>query len=194
MAPAVGVFAAGILVAGTLATGGCAASGNATSPGATSAGSGARVAPAPAAPVPASGAGAAAVPASLTFTGKTLDGAPFDAATMAGKPTLLWFWAPWCATCASQASSITDLKEQYGDRLAILGIAGLGDNKAMHDFVRDLDVNTVPNLDDQAGKLWRRFHVTEQSVFVLIDRGGAIRHTGWLDDVDLSAQITALVG
>jgi thiol-disulfide isomerase/thioredoxin len=146
-----------------------------------------------AAPVPVA-AVAAAVPQSLTFTGKTLDGAAFDAATMAGKPTLLWFWAPWCATCASQASSIVDLKTQYGDRLAILGIAGLGDNKAMHEFVADLDVDTVPNLDDQAGELWRRFGITEQSTFVLIDRQGTIVNTGWLDDVDLTARVTALVG
>jgi thiol-disulfide isomerase/thioredoxin len=139
-------------------------------------------------------AAAAAVPEALSFTGKTLDGAAFDGASLAGKPTLLWFWAPWCATCAGQASSITDLKTQYGDRLGILGIAGLGDNPAMHEFVTDLEVTNVPNLDDQAGVLWRKFKVVEQSVFVLIDRQGKVLHTGWLDDIDLSARVKSLVG
>ena len=136
---------------------------------------------------------AAAVSDTLAFTGKTLDGAPFDAKTLAGKPTLLWFWAPWCATCAGQASSINDLKAEYGDRLAILGIAGMGKNKEMHEFVSDLGVGAVPNLDDEAGVLWKRFGITEQSWFVLIDKSGKKLHTGWLDDVDLTAQVKSLV-
>jgi thiol-disulfide isomerase/thioredoxin len=142
---------------------------------------------------PGRSGGAAAVPASLSFTGRTLDGTPFDAATLAGRPTLLWFWAPWCATCAGQADQIIELREQYGDRLAILGVAGLGDNAAMREFVTDLDVDTVPNLDDQAGEVWRRFGVTEQSTFVLIDRRGTVVETKWLDRIDLPARVQSLV-
>jgi thiol-disulfide isomerase/thioredoxin len=139
-------------------------------------------------------AAAASVPATLTFTGTTLDGAGFDGAALAGKPTLLWFWAPWCATCAGQAASVTDLKAQYGDRLGILGVAGMGDNAAMQEFVSDLEVAGVPHLDDEAGVLWRRFAIVEQSTFVLIDRQGSVQHTGWLDDIDLSARVATLVG
>jgi thiol-disulfide isomerase/thioredoxin len=57
-----------------------------------------------------------AVPASLSFAGKTLDGAPFEASSLAGKPVILWFWAPWCATCASEAQSISDLNAEFGAR------------------------------------------------------------------------------
>ncbi len=136
---------------------------------------------------------AAAVPDTLTFTGKTLDGATFDASTLAGRPALLWFWAPWCATCASEAQSINDLKDEYGDRLAIIGIAGMGTNTDMHRFVADLDVTTVPNLDDQAGVLWRRFGVTEQSTYVVIDRSGTVVATGYLDDLQLTDKVKSLV-
>jgi thiol-disulfide isomerase/thioredoxin len=166
-----------VALVGLLAVSGCGAA--AANPGAVAA-----------APV----AAAAAVPKTLSFSGKTIDGASFDAASMAGKPALLWFWAPWCATCAGQASSVTDLNTQYGDRLAILGIAGMGDNKAMHQFVSDLDVGSVTNLDDEPGALWRRFGIAEQSTFVLIDKQGTVTHTGWLDDVDLSAKVKSLVG
>ena len=157
------------------------------------AGPGAAARPAAVAP-PGPASGTAAVPASLAFRGTTLDGAPFDASSMAGRPALLWFWAPWCATCAGQADSITELKAAYGDRLAILGIAGLGDNAAMHEFVSDLDVDTVPNLDDRAGDVWRRFGITEQSTFVLIDRRGTVVETRWLDTIDLTAKVKTLVG
>jgi len=135
---------------------------------------------------------AAAVPATLSFSGKTLDGAAFDASTMAGKPAILWFWAPWCATCASEAQSISDLAPLYKGRLNILGIAGLGDNKAMHQFVSDLDVGDVPHLDDQAGAIWKKFRITQQSTYVFLDRTGAVVKTGYLDDLALTAEVKSL--
>jgi thiol-disulfide isomerase/thioredoxin len=138
-------------------------------------------------------AAARAVPDALNFTGRTLDGATFDASTLAGRPALLWFWAPWCATCASEAQSINDLKDEYGDRLAILGIAGMGNNKDMLRFVADLDVTKVPNLDDQTGVLWRRFGITEQSTYVVIDRSGTVVTTGYLDDLQLTDKVKSLV-
>jgi len=135
----------------------------------------------------------AVVPATLRFTGKTLDGAAFDATTMAGKPTILWFWAPWCATCASEAQSISDIAKEYQGRLGILGIAGLGDNKAMHEFVSDLNVGNVPHLDDQAGAIWKKFKITQQSTYVFLDRTGQVVKTGYLDDLQLTAEVKTLV-
>ncbi|MFC7274625.1 redoxin domain-containing protein [Paractinoplanes rhizophilus] len=135
----------------------------------------------------------AAVPATLRFSGKTLDGARFDAATMAGKPAILWFWAPWCATCASEAQSISDLAQEYRGRLGILGIAGLGDNKAMHEFVSDLNVGAVPHLDDRAGAIWKRFKITQQSTYVFLDAGGKVLKTGYLDDLQLTEQVRSMV-
>lgn len=41
------------------------------------------------------GCAAAPTNASLDFTGTTIDGAPFDAATLAGTPVILWFWTPF---------------------------------------------------------------------------------------------------
>jgi hypothetical protein len=31
-----------------------------------------------------------------SFAGTTVEGKPFSGASLAGKPTVLWFWAPWC--------------------------------------------------------------------------------------------------
>jgi len=149
--------------------------------------------PAGAASVAASAEAPAAVPATLRFTGKTLDGASFDAARMAGKPTILWFWAPWCATCASEAQSLADLAGEYQGQLSILGIAGLGTNKAMHQFVSDLNVGDVPHLDDQAGAIWKKFKITQQSTYVFLDRTGQVVKTGYLDDLQLTAEVKTLV-
>jgi thiol-disulfide isomerase/thioredoxin len=137
---------------------------------------------------------AATVGGTLAFAGKTLDGQAFDAATLAGKPALLWFWAPWCATCAGQASSVQEIQQEYGGKLGVLGIAGLGSNAEMHEFVSDLEIPDVRTLDDQAGVVWRKFGITQQSTYVLIDAGGKVVTSSYLDAVDLPAKVKSLVG
>ncbi|MBB2944113.1 thiol-disulfide isomerase/thioredoxin [Actinoplanes lutulentus] len=132
------------------------------------------------------------VPQTLTFSGTTLDGAAFDAASLAGKPAMLWFWAPWCATCASEAQSVADLHDEYGDRLGILGIGGLGTNDAMKEFVSEMQVGAVPHLSDPAGKLWQRFGIAQQSWYVFVDAKGTIVHRGYLDDLQLTTKVKEL--
>ncbi|WBB67032.1 redoxin domain-containing protein [Micromonospora sp. WMMD812] len=151
------------------------------------------------APAPASGAAsgtpaAVRVPDTLDFTATTLDGAPFSGAGLTGRPVVLWFWAPWCATCASQAWTVAEVAPAYRDRVPVVGVAGLGEQRAMRDFVTEFELAGVPQLDDRAGKVWRRFEVVEQSTFVIIDRDGRVVHRGFLDGEALTARLAALAG
>ncbi|MEU4818953.1 redoxin family protein [Micromonospora aurantiaca] len=157
------------------------------------------VAPAPPAAASPSGpasapasASPAAVPAALSFTGKTLDGTAFDAAALAGRPVVLWFWAPWCATCASQAWTVAEIAPAYRDTVPIVGVAGLGEQKAMKSFVTEFDLGGTTQIDDRAGALWRRFKVAEQSTFVVLDRTGRVVHQGFLDGEALTRQVETL--
>lgn len=173
-----------VLTAVTLGVAGCGDSGasGGGQPGTPPAG-------AVAAPVAAN---ADAVPERLRFDGRTLDGTAFSGADLAGRPVLLWFWAPWCASCAGQASSVQDVATEYGSRVAVLGVAGLGDVAAMRQFVTDTEVGGVTHLNDQTGAVWRRFNITEQSVYVLLDAKGAVVHSGWLDSQQLPERVKAL--
>ncbi|MFG2100768.1 TlpA family protein disulfide reductase [Micromonospora echinaurantiaca] len=146
-------------------------------------------------PSPTGSAGPAApVPDTLAFTARTLDGAAFSGAGLAGRPVVLWFWAPWCATCASQAWTVAEVAPKYRDTVPIVGVAGLGEQRAMKDFVTEFELAGTPQLDDRAGALWRRFEVVEQSTFVVIDRSGAVVHQGFLDGEDLTRRVAALAG
>lgn len=49
----------------------------------------------PAAPTSAATTPATTVAGPLQFAGATVDGGRFDAATLAGTPVVLWFWAPF---------------------------------------------------------------------------------------------------
>ena len=165
----------------------------ATPAGAATAGS--TTAPAASAPTTSAGAPStppARVPETLAFTAKTLDGTTFSAAALAGRPVVLWFWAPWCATCASQAWTVAEIAPTYRDTVPIVGVAGLGQQRAMTDFVTEFDLAGTPQLDDRAGTLWRRFKVTEQSTFVIVDRDGTVVHQGFLDGEALTRQVETL--
>ncbi|MDR7278041.1 redoxin family protein [Catenuloplanes atrovinosus] len=148
-------------------------------------------APAPAAPSEPAPTGP--VPELLRFTGTTLDGRTFDGTSLAHKPAVLWFWAPWCATCAGQGWIIAEQAPRYAGRVPIVGVAGLStDTAAMDSFVTTYELGAVPQINDGAGELWKRFEVTRQSYYVMIDAKGEVVHKGWLDEQDFVAWLDRL--
>ena len=52
-----------------------------------------------------------------------LDGKPIAAEDLANRVVLVEFWATWCVPCRSTLQWLGDLKQKYGDRLAILALA-----------------------------------------------------------------------
>ncbi|GAB3068832.1 TlpA family protein disulfide reductase [Micromonospora schwarzwaldensis] len=181
--------AAAVLAATLVGTAACAVGPERATP------AGAAPAVSTAAPTASAGAPSASparVPTTLAFTARTLDGTAFSAAALAGRPVVLWFWAPWCATCASQAWTVAEIAPTYRDTVPIVGVAGLGQQQAMKDFVTEFDLAGTPQLDDRAGTLWRRFKVAEQSTFVIVDRDGRVVHQGFLDGEALTRQVETL--
>ncbi|MDI6101136.1 redoxin domain-containing protein [Actinoplanes sp. NEAU-A12] len=176
-----------LTLAAGLAVSGCAAEPVASSPPAPPAGPAA--APSGAAP---SAVAPVAVSKNLGFSGTTVAGQKFDAASLAGKPAILWFWAPWCATCASEAQSLADIHQEYGQKLGILGVAGLGSTADMKDFVSDFELGALPHLNDSGGKVWKRFGIAQQSWYVMLDSRGEIVFRGYLDDLQLTEKVQAL--
>ncbi|BCJ75096.1 hypothetical protein CS0771_46400 [Catellatospora sp. IY07-71] len=137
----------------------------------------------------------ATVPQSLRFTATTVDGKPFDAAALAGKPVVLWFWAAWCPRCRAKAADVVAVQRAHGDAVHVVGVAGLGSGKdAMRRFAADTGITAFANLDDDRGEVWRRFDVTAQEYFVVIDRDGKVVHRGGLSGDQLRERVAALAG
>jgi hypothetical protein len=60
---------------------------------------------------------------------------------------VLWFWAPWCGTCA-----VSRLADDYAGRVAVVGVAGLDDSvEEMQRFIDRTGVDNFPHLDDRDG-------------------------------------------
>jgi len=141
------------------------------------------------------GSDTTAVPDALRFTGTTVDGRPFDAATLAGRPAVLWFWAPWCPTCKAQGPETAKVAAQFEGKANVVGVAGLDKPQAMKDFVADTKVGTFPNLSDEAGDIWKKFEITQQSVYVILDKEGKTVFTGSLPaGKGLAGKVRPLVG
>jgi thiol-disulfide isomerase/thioredoxin len=132
------------------------------------------------------------VPKTLSFEAKTLDGKPFQGASLAGRPAVLWFWAPWCGTCASQTAGVVETATKHSGRVTVVGVAGLGRLKEMNEFVTDTGAGGITNLNDEVGAVWRRFKITQQSTYVLIDSAGTVVHNGYLDNEQFPERVDAL--
>ena len=68
---------------------------------------------------------ALSVPKILDFSAETVAGDAFKGASLAGKPAVLWFWAPWCPTCRGQIDGVSALVDEYGDKVAFVGVGSL---------------------------------------------------------------------
>jgi peroxiredoxin len=131
----------------------------------------------------------------VRFTADRVDGATFDGASLAGRKTVLWFWAPWCTVCARSADDVKAAAADLGD-VTFVGVAGLSsDADAMRAFVERHGVGGFAQLADTGGDLYTRFGVTQQHTFVLVDADGTLtRQPAYGRDVDLADLVRSTFG
>ena len=137
--------------------------------------------------------GDAGTPAVLDFTSETVGGEPFDGADLAGKPTVIWFWAPWCPTCRAQISGVGELAATYGTDVNVVGVGSLDEQEAIEGFADEVS-SDVTLLTDPDGAVWRHFGVTAQSTYLVLDEHGTEQSKGYLDDAELVDLVAGLVG
>ena len=129
----------------------------------------------------------------LGFTSTTVAGEGFEGSTLAGKPTVLWFWAPWCPTCRGQIDGVSSLAEQHPADLNVVGVGSLDEPTAIADFAAKVSPD-VTMLSDHDGAVWRHFGVTAQSTYLVLDENGKQVASGYLSDNELENVIETMVG
>jgi peroxiredoxin len=132
------------------------------------------------------------VPQTLNFTAKTVNGKTFRGASLAGKPTVLWFWTPWCPTCHGQVPDVQEAARRFAGKANIVGVGGLDSAEPIRNFVAEENTGSFPNVCDDSGAVWKRFGVTQQGTYVLLDKAGKVRYTGYLDGDSLQSRIAKL--
>jgi thiol-disulfide isomerase/thioredoxin len=193
--------AAGLLLT---ACGSASPDGSAADPAASGSGSGTASTGADAGSGAGSEAGAAGdggagdggeVAEALRFSGTTIEGADWRGADLAGKPVILWFWAPWCTICRSEAPGIAEVAADLEGQVAIVGVSGRGEVPAMKQFVDDTGTGALTHLADVDGSIWSRFGVVSQPTFVLVSPDGTTEgFSGALGEDALRERAEALAG
>ena len=136
--------------------------------------------------------GTATVAEQLRFTAKTLDGKDFSGQSLAGKPAVLWFWAPWCPTCQREAPTLAKAA-RANPGVTFVGVAAQDQVPAMKDFVTKYDLGSFTHLADLDASVWARFGITLQPAFAFIGSDGSVDVVkGTLSEQDLSARLGTL--
>lgn len=105
----------------------------------------------------------------------TLDGdTEFDGATLAGRDSVVWFWAPWCTICRGEAPEVAEVAAMYGPQIDLIGVPGRGEIDAMHDFADDTGTDAFTNVPDLNGNIWSAFGVYAQPSYAFIDDDGTV--------------------
>jgi thiol-disulfide isomerase/thioredoxin len=133
------------------------------------------------------------VPEQLKFTAKTLDGKDFDGASLAGKPAVLWFWAPWCPNCQAEAPAIAEAAKSVAGSVSFVGVAAQDDVSKMREFVSEYEVGAFPHLADTDAAVWKRFGVTYQPAYAFISADGTFEvETNPLEKQELLDRVSSL--
>jgi thiol-disulfide isomerase/thioredoxin len=106
----------------------------------------------------------------LAFTGTTLSGAPFNGASLQGKPAVLWFWRSFCPFCNAEAPGVSSVAAA-NPKVTFVGIDGANDAAGAAGFVSKYNLNFT-NLSDADGSIWARYNVPWQPAYVFYRADG----------------------
>lgn len=140
------------------------------------------------------GSGAGAGDPAPALTGTTLDGKPFDLASLKGRPVVVNFWASWCVPCRDEFPLFKDaLATGAASDLAIVGVVFNDDDAAARSFLTKAGADW-PSVSDPSGALARAWRVVAPPQTYFIDRDGTIRsrQIGQVTPADLQRQLDAI--
>ncbi|OHU22598.1 hypothetical protein BKG76_19355 [Mycobacteroides franklinii] len=130
----------------------------------------------------------------LDFSGTTVSGAPFNGASLKGKPVVLWFWAAYCPFCNGEGPHVSAVSAA-NPRVTFVGISGRGSVGEMEGFISRYNLHFT-NLNDADGSLWRQFGVAWQPAYLFINSNGTSdfvnNPTSSMSEQELSDRVKAL--
>jgi len=122
--------------------------------------------------------------------GTTLDGRPFDLASLRGRPVIVNFWGPSCVPCREEFPLLLDkLRAHAADGLAVVGVLMNDPPAPALDFIHQYGA-TWPTVDDSTATFRTAYRVAARPQSYFIDRDGILRsiQVGQLTDAEFERQ------
>ncbi len=114
---------------------------------------------------------------------------------VAGKPTLLEFWASWCENCEALQPQLDEIHARYPDRINVVAVA-VAVAQSQRRVRRHVEEHApgYPYLWDARGEAVRAYEALTTSVVVLVDGDGKVAYTGVGSGQDLVGAVARLFG
>jgi thiol-disulfide isomerase/thioredoxin len=130
----------------------------------------------------------------LNVSGEKLDGNKFSFTSLASKPTVLWFWTPWCAICVGEGPTINEAYAQYGDEINIVGVGAQGSKAEMEEFVKITESSKITHINDFDSSVWAHFDIPLQPSLIFVGTNGYVdRKIGPTSEQDFQKRLEALL-
>lgn len=129
-----------------------------------------------------------------TFELTTYDGEPIRLTDYRGKPVIVNFWASWCESCRDEQPILEAAWRKYQDRIVVLGIAYLDQEKNARAYMEEFGV-TYPYGPDMGSRIYTAYHVQGVPETFFIDAEGKLHgfHVGPISASQLEQRIQELL-
>lgn len=137
--------------------------------------------------------GAQEITALPQFALTDLAGRPITREQLAGRAVLVEFWATWCPPCHSTLAWLGELKQKYGDKLAVVALAV----ESPEDAIRTTAGSLSPDLRwaiADAATAGAFGDITAVPTLFLFDRSGKTIKVMYGAPPDLHAQVEKVLG
>jgi thiol-disulfide isomerase/thioredoxin len=124
---------------------------------------------------------------------ETLDGKAIDLATiLAGKTTVMEFWATWCPNCKQLEPTIAAAHAKYKDRVQFVAVA-VSLNQSVERVKAYQQRFNLPFtfVYDRRGDASEAYDAPATSYVVIVNAAGKVTYTGVSGKQDLDAAIAA---
>jgi len=110
-----------------------------------------------------------------SFSALSLEGKAVTSEDLAGKPSVIVFWASWCGPCRAEVPHINELVDSYGSNVNVVGI-NLGEAPAAAKQMASS--MQYPSLLDPQSSIGTSYRVSTIPLVVILDGEGRIRYRG----------------
>lgn len=102
-------------------------------------------------------------------------GGAFSSGALAGKPSMVVFWASWCGPCRQEAPQIAKVAKEYGSTIDLIGV-NAGESVAVAQRAASSMAISWPVVMDADGSIQKAFKVSGIPLVLIADKDGVVRH------------------